>query len=436
MNLLVVGLNHKSSPIEIREKLSFPAETLESSLKTLIASYSINEAVILSTCNRVEVVAVAEDLDKGVWEVKRFLADSRGLDLEVLDEHLYVWRGEEAVKHLFRVASSLDSMVMGEPQILGQVKDAYSVAVHHNTAGVIINKLYHKAFSVAKRIRSETKIGASAVSISYAAVELARKIFRDLTGKSAMLMGAGEMAELAARHLLNSGVHDIMVTNRTFENAVTLAKEFSGTPIMFREFTHHLKDVDIVIASTGAAKFIIKAEDVKLAMKERRHKPMFFIDISVPRNIDPDVNNVDGAYVYDIDDLQGVVESNLHERQKEADEAEEIVVEEIGNFYKWVKSLDVVPTIVALRKNVDGIRKAELERALSQMSNLTDKEKKVLDKMTSVIAQKILHAPVTHLKKEAHNVEGDFFIEATRRLFDLDDTIEDMQKAEGSDESA
>lgn len=433
MNIVIVGLNHKSAPLAIREKLSFPPETIGDHLKKLVNSYTLNEAVILSTCNRVEVTAVSDDISRGTWELKRFLSDSHDIPLEDLDEHLYVHQGEDAVTHLFRVSAGLDSMVMGEPQILGQVKDAFGNAVHFNTAGVIVNKLYHKTFSVAKRIRTETNIGANAVSISFAAVELAKKIFNDLTGKSAMLIGAGEMAELAAKHLINSGVKEIMVTNRTFERAVNLAKDFDGKPIMLREFPHVLKDVDIVIASTAAPKFIIKPDMIEAVMKERHYKPMFFIDISVPRNVDPLVNNVDGAYVYDIDDLQGVVESNLNERAKEAGEAEKIIVEEITNFYKWVKSLDVVPTIVALKRNFEEIRKGELEKALSQMPDLTDKQKKILGSLTSAIINKALHAPVTHLKKEAHNVEGDFYIAAAQKLFDLEGSMEAVKKAAMND---
>jgi glutamyl-tRNA reductase len=366
MNLIIVGLNHKTAPIEMREKLFFPPDKIGEALKRLLASYDVNEGVIISTCNRVEVIGVAYEIEKGTWEIKRFLSEYHGIPLEELDEYLYVHTAEDAVQHAFRVASSLDSMVMGEPQILGQVKDAYSRAVHNDTAGVIMNKLFHKTFSVAKRIRTETKIGSSAVSISFAAVELAKKIFGDLTGKSSMLIGAGEMAELAARHLLSSGVREIILTNRTYEKAVDMARDFNGTAIMFREFPHYLKNVDIVIASTAAPKFIIRPDEVHDLMKERKQRPMFFIDISVPRNIDPLVNTIDNAYVYDIDDLQGVVQANLKERTKEARKAEAIIEEEIGTFYRWIKSLDVVPTIIALKNCFEGIRKAELEKAASQ----------------------------------------------------------------------
>jgi len=431
MNLIIVGLSHKTAPIEIREKLSFSAQTIGEPLNRLCTAYEINEGVIISTCNRVEVFAVTRDIEKGLLQVKKFLSEYHNIPLEGLDEHLYAYTSEDAVKHLFRVCSGLDSMVLGEPQILGQVKDGYGYALQHKTAGVIMNKLFHKAFSVAKRIRTETKIGSSAVSISYAAVELARKIFGTLEGKTAMLIGAGEMAELAAKHLLSNGVQEIIVANRTYESAVEMAKSFNGTPIMFREFGHYLKKVDIVIASTAAPKFIIHPEQIEEVIKERKNRPMFFIDISVPRNIDPLINNIDNIYLYNVDDLQGVIEANLKERAKEAKEAEKIIDEEIEKFYRWVKSLDVVPTIVALKKKFEEIRKGEMEKALSGMNNLQKKDKETIDAMTKARINKVIHDPATHLKKEANKVEGDFYIEAARKLFDLDaEESEEAKKAE------
>jgi len=428
MNLIIVGLSHKTAPVEIREKLSFPSQTIGEPLNRLCTSYGINEGVIISTCNRVEIFAVTQDIEKGLWQLKRFMSDYHNIPMEGLDEHLYTYTSEDAARHIFRVASGLDSMVLGEPQIFGQVKDAYGYALQHRTAGVIINKLFHKAFSVAKRIRTETKIGSSAVSISYAAVELAKKIFGTLEGKSVMLIGAGEMAELAAKHLLSNGVQEIIVANRTYERAIEMAKGFNGTPIMFREFPHYLKRVDIVIASTAAPKYIIRPEQIDEVIKERKNRSMFFIDISVPRNVDPLINNIDNIYLYNVDDLQGVVEANLKERAKEAKAAEVIIDEEIENFYKWVKSLDVVPTIVALKKKIEDIRKGEVEKALSGLNGLQEKDIQVIDAMTKAIVNKIVHDPVTHLKKEANKVEGDFYIEAARRLFDLNTEEVEVEK--------
>ena len=428
MNLIIVGLSHKTAPVEIREKLSFPSQTIGEPLNRLCTSYGINEGVIISTCNRVEIFAVTRDIEKGLWQLKRFMSDYHNIPMEGLDEHLYTYTSEDAARHIFRVASGLDSMVLGEPQIFGQVKDAYGYALQHRTAGVIINKLFHKAFSVAKRIRTETKIGSSAVSISYAAVELAKKIFGTLEGKSVMLIGAGEMAELAAKHLLSNGVQEIIVANRTYERAIEMAKGFNGTPIMFREFPHYLKRVDIVIASTAAPKYIIRPEQIDEVIKERKNRSMFFIDISVPRNVDPLINNIDNIYLYNVDDLQGVVEANMKERAKEARAAEVIIDEEIKNFYRWVKSLDVVPTIVALKKKIEDIRKGEVEKALSGLNGLQEKDIQVIDAMTKAIVNKIVHDPVTHLKKEANKVEGDFYIEAARRLFDLNTEEVEVEK--------
>ncbi|VAV82817.1 Glutamyl-tRNA reductase [hydrothermal vent metagenome] len=438
MNLIIVGLNHRTAPVELREKLTFPTDAPDGTnvfsepLKRLVTRYGINEAVILSTCNRVEIIGVAEDIIEGTREIKRFLSEYHDIPGDKLRDHLYVHIAEDAVKHLFRVSSGLDSMVVGEPQILGQVKDAYGHAVLNDTAGVVINKLFHKAFSVSKRIRTETRIGAAAVSISYAAVELAKKIFGDLQGKTVMLVGAGEMAELGAKHLLSAGVRDIVITNRTYERAVAMSREFGGKAVMFREMVHYLKNVDIVIASTGAPDFIIKADDVSGVMRERKHKPIFFIDISVPRNIDPLVNNIDNVYLFDIDNLQGVVEANLKERAKEAEDATLIVDEEIGTFYRWANSLDVVPTIIALRQQFEKIRKGEIEKAAGQLGALSDKELKAIDAMTTSIVNKILHDPISHLKQEASNVEGDMLIDVVRRLFDLDEEQEEKKSLSNS----
>jgi len=433
MNLIIVGLNHRTAPVELREKLTFPAEAPDGAnvfsepLKRLVTRYGINEAVILSTCNRVEIIGVVEDSAEGIREVKRFLSEYHDIPGDKLRDHLYVHTAEDAVKHLFRVSSGLDSMVVGEPQILGQVKDAYGHAVLNDTAGAVINKLFHKAFSVSKRIRTETRIGACAVSISYAAVELAKKIFGDLQGKTVMLVGAGEMAELGAKHLLNAGVRDIVITNRTYERAVSMSREFGGKAVMFREMIHNLKSVDIVIASTGAPDFIIKADDVSGVMRERKHRPIFFIDISVPRNIDPLVNNIDNVYLFDIDNLQGVVEANLKERAKEAEDATLIVDEEISAFYRWANSLDVVPTIIALRQQFEKIRKGEIEKAVGQLGALSDKELKAIDAMTTSIVNKILHDPISHLKQEASSVEGDMLVDVVRRLFDLEEQQEEKK---------
>jgi glutamyl-tRNA reductase len=336
-----------------------------------------------------------------------------------LNGYLYHHGGEEAVKHLFRVSSSLDSMVLGEPQILGQVKDAYGYATEFRTIGPILDKFYTKAFSVAKRVRTETKVASSAVSVSYAAVELARKIFGSLKDKTVMLIGAGEMCELAARHLLSAGVKGIMVTNRTFERAVKLAEEFDGRPVRFDELLSHIKLADIILSSTGAPHFILKRQDVEEVIRIRKNRPMFFIDMAVPRDIDPDANQIDNVYVYDIDDLNNVIETNIEERQKEALRAEEIVAAEVRAFFRWLEAQQVTPTIVMLRRKFEEIRNAEVAKAVSMLGSDDPKTRKVVESLASALINKILHPPISALKKDVEGRDLTELVATVRELFDL-----------------
>lgn len=421
MNIIVVGLNHKTAPVEIRERLSFQNHQLEEAHGSLLQIKGVTEGMILSTCNRVEVYSCVNDIESGISDVKRFLSTFHGLPLERFEEHLFVCSAGDALKHLFRVAASLDSMVVGEPQILGQLKDAYQTSCKHKAAGVILNKLLHRAFSVAKRVRTETRIASSAVSISYAAVELAKKIFGSIEGKAVMLVGAGEMCELAAKHFINSGVKDIYVTNRTFERAEKLAEEFKGIPVDFNEFHRTLHKADIVLSSTGAPHYIIRPQEVTEALKVRKQKPMFFIDIAVPRDIDPKVNDIDNVYLYDIDDMQGVIEANVKERSKEAEKAEEIIAEELLEFIRWLKTLDLSPTIVGIRERGEKIRRKELEKALSYLNGLSPEQVKVLESLTSAIVNKLLHHPIVALKTHAKDNCKDMYLEVARNMFDLAD---------------
>jgi len=420
MSIIVVGLSHKTAPVDVREKLSFPEAMVPDALKALKGYEGIKESLILSTCNRVELYASVNDSGMGVAQIKKFISDYHKLSPESLEQSLYVRTDAEAVRHTFRVASSLDSMVVGEPQILGQLKDAFEFALKAKTTSAILNKLLKKAISSAKRVRTETKIAESAVSISFAAVELARKIFGDLEGKTVMLLGAGEMAELAARHLLNNGVKSIMVTNRTFERAVELAKEFNGSAVHFDDFPTEMVMADILICSTGAPHYVVKHDAVSRALKDRHHKPIFMIDISVPRNIDPEVNKIDNVYLYDIDDLKGVVSSNIEGRQKEAEKAEEIVVQEVETFLQWERSLDAVPTIVDLREKVEDIRKCELEKALGQLNGISDGQRNAVEALSTAIVNKIVHAPIVVLKQEAADTANEELFKFARKLFNLD----------------
>ncbi len=420
MNIVVVGLSHKTAAVEIREKVAFAPNRMEKPLLELVALPDITEAVIVSTCNRVEIYATTHDAAGGMARLKRFLAEYHGISLETLEPHLYNHHGEAAIRHVFRVAASLDSMVVGEPQILGQIKTAYGYASEFKSSGIILNRFLHKAFSVAKRVRTETGIASSAVSVSFAAVELAKKIFGGLSDKTVMLIGAGEMCELAAKHFLNSGVRGVMVANRTFERAERLAEEFDGKAVPFEDLFDHLHKADIILSSTGAPHFIIGDKDVEAVVRRRKLKPMFFIDIAVPRDIDPKVNDVDNVYLYDMDDLQGVVQSNLQQRAEEAKKAEGIVDQEIGQFFKWLSSLEITPTVVALRSKFEEVRQAELARTLAAWRDLPPDAQKRLEALTSAIINKLLHTPTSILKQTGQGGRTDLYVDALRQLFELE----------------
>lgn len=420
-NLVIVGVNHKTTPVELREKLAFSKGSIEESTEMLGTFPEIDENLIISTCNRVEIYARVNDVDKGIDRLKKFICEFHMIPYHLLDKHFYAFREEETVQHLFRVSASLDSMVVGESQILGQVKDAYSLAKSLRTTGLILNQLFEKAFNVAKKIREETGIAESAVSISSAAVELARKIFEDLANHTVMLVGTGEMAELAAKHLISYGVKTVYVASRTYERAAALAKTLNGSALDFEHFKTELYKADIVISSTAAPKFIISKEIVQNAIRQRQNRPMFFIDIAVPRDIEPEVNDLENVFLYDIDDLQNVVNANLQEREKEAELAMEIIQTEVNKFNNWVESLDAVPTIVELRKRAEAVRIQEIEKTLKKMTHLSEEDKNNLHQMTSSIINKILHKPTVNLKKNIHTPEGRTYLKAIRDLFHLDD---------------
>lgn len=419
MNIIVVGLSHKSASVDIREKVAFSPNSIEKPLQELCALEGIVEGIIVSTCNRVEIYATTRDIAGGIARIRRFIADFHHIPHDTLDPHLYSHHGEAAIRHVFRVASSLDSMVVGEPQILGQIKTSYGYAAEYKASGVILNRFLHKAFSVAKRVRTETRIASSAVSVSFAAVELAKKIFGSLADKTVMLIGAGEMCELAARHFLNNGAKGVLVTNRTFERAQKLAEEFGGEAVPFEQLFEHLHRADIVLTSTGATQFIITPDDLDAVVRRRRMQPMFMIDIAVPRDIDPAVNELDAIYLYDMDDLQQVIAANLEGRKQEAEKAEAIIAEEINQFYKWVATLEVTPTIVALRNRFDELRRIELERTLAAWKDAPPDAAKRLESLTSALLNKILHHPTSTLKKGGQGNRIDLYLDALHALFDL-----------------
>jgi len=425
MDILVVGLNHRTSPVELREKLAFTPQEALGAYERFLDYHLVREVMVLSTCNRVEVYSWAHR--GGEEHILSTLEDLKGVKREELQAVTYVYNGREAVKHVFRVASSLDSMVLGEPQIVGQVKEAFEAALASDATGVILNQLMKKALSVSKRIRTETGIGESAVSVSYAAVELARKIFGDLEKKRAMLVGAGEMAELAAQHLVSHGISRLTVVNRTFTRAQELAERLHGEALPMENLASELVDADIIITSTGAQDYIITRDMVQKVMKDRKMKPMFFIDIAVPRNVDPQVERVENVYSYDIDDLEQVVEENRKRREKEAWKAEKIVDEEVENFLHWLKSQEVVPVIVSLRNWCEEIRKRELEKSLQRL-NLNGKEAKALEALTSAIVNKILHPPLSYMKHAASKGEGERVAKLVKELFALEEKDEDKDR--------
>jgi len=425
MKTVVIGLNHKTADVDLREKLAFNGPKLEDGIRQIRELSGIKETVIVSTCNRVEIYLTVKDVEKAFESVKDFFVRFFEIRRESLDNALYLYHDMEAVRHIFRVSSSLDSMVVGEPQILGQLKDAFEFALERKTTGVLLNRLLKKAISVAKRVRTETKIAENAVSISFAAVELAKKIFADLSEKTFMLLGAGEMAELAAKHMINNGVKDIVIANRTYETGCNLAKEFNGRAIRFDDYLNELAHADILVCSTGAQNYVLLKDQMQKVMKERKNRPVFLIDISVPRNIDPEINDLDNVYLYDVDDLKGVVDTNIIERQKEAKKAEDIIAEEIETFRKWLSSLDTVPTVVALREKAEVIKKEEVEKLLNRLPEIGEKEKKAIEGMASSIINKLIHAPTVALREDSE--DRDIMIATIKRLYGLNGEDDDKK---------
>jgi glutamyl-tRNA reductase len=421
MKLLLTGVSHKTAPVEVRECLAFPEASLATALKDLRGRAGVTEAVILSTCNRVEITITTEDGVDPQTTVDSFLAECKPVSPENIAPHLYRYEGREAIHHLFRVASSLDSMVVGEPQILGQLKAAYSAAKDAGAVCGWMDGLLTRAFSVAKRVRSETGIGQMAVSVSYAAVELARKIFGSLSGRTVMIVGAGKMSELAARHLRRSGATHVFVTNRTYERAVEMAQLFQGTPVEYSRFLSTLPEVDILIASSGATEYILSKQEVQRVIASRRNKPVFLIDIAVPRNIDPAINDLDNVFLYDIDDLQEVVNANLRERMKEADRAEELVSEEVERMMQRLKVVEITPTIVGLQEQLETIRAAEVEKVKRRYGPFTEQQEEALEAATRAIINKVAHGPISELRVQAAKPDGAHAVAVIKKVFHLQD---------------
>lgn len=421
MSILLVGLNHKTAPVEVRERLAFTDEACAESLRALVDGEAVREGLIVSTCNRVEVLAetnmpAADGLDR----ITGFLSRARHIGHADFVKHLYSHEEEKAVRHIFRVASSLDSMVVGEPQVLGQVRHAYSLALEAGTAGRVLNRLVHHAFRTAKRVRTETGIASSAVSISYMAVELGRKIFGSLKGRNVLLVGAGEMAELSAQHLVNAGASRVAVANRTRETAEKLAAQFGGEAVEFSELAKHLSYADIIICSTGASEYVITPEIVRESLGTRRNRPAFFIDISVPRNVDPAIGSINNLFVFDIDDLESVIASNIREREREAERAELIIESEVMQFQQALRALDIGPTIGALRQKMLDMAREELERQRHRLGPLTPEQEKAVESLLISTVNKISH-PVMHRMRRSYDTGSEENIQAWREIFGLEE---------------
>jgi glutamyl-tRNA reductase len=423
----LIGVNHKSAPLEVRERLAIPESRLPDYCRHLAAHPGIEEGMIISTCNRVEVITHTAN---GSADLRGFLRDHFRLAAEDLDPHLYELREKDAVRHVFRVASSLDSMVVGEAQILGQVKEAYATARAVGAIHGQLDQLFNRAFAVAKRVRTETAVGSSSVSIASVAVELAKKIFGTLQGKNVFIVGAGKMSELAARHLMAHGCVSIFVSNRTYDRALALAQKFSGQAIKFDDLYESCDRADIVITSTGAPHAIFRREHGEQFLSRRKNRPMFFIDIAVPRDVAPEMAELDGIFVYDIDDLQQAVSSHVSDRRREAERAEAIIASEVEKFEARSHTLDVVPTIVSLQDHLETIRQAEIDRVRSRMGPLTPEQEMALEALTRGIINKVMHTPITTLKSAARDAEATTVIDVVRRLFNLQ-----MKSKETAEES-
>ena len=420
MKLLLTGLNHRTAPVEVRERIAFEEHAIPAALASLRRCPGLLEGMILSTCNRVEIAATLDDeADAGV-AVETFLAQSRSVERAWMVPYLYRYDGPDAIRHLFRVAASLDSMVVGEPQILGQLKSAYTVAKEQGALSGFLDLVMTRAFNVAKRVRSETDIGESAVSISYAAVELARDIFGSLEGKRVLVIGAGKMAESALRHFRRAGVSEVLIANRTRERAESLSDEFNGRVIDYTSMLDSLPEVDILLASSGATHYVLTREQMRSVIARRKNRPMFLIDIAVPRNIDPAVNDLDNVFLYDIDDLDKTVQTNIEGRNATAVEAEEIIREEVERMMQRLKTREVAPTIISLQEQLETVRANEITRMRARLGPVTPQQEEAIEAITRGIINKIAHGPISELRRTASDPEGAQLSDLIRRLFRLE----------------
>jgi glutamyl-tRNA reductase len=431
--IVLVGLNHDTAPVEIRERLAYREVEVPDALERLAEHDPIEECLILSTCNRVEVLVRGQDNQGAADSVKRFLAGERRVALEQLNGHLYVRHDEEAVRHLFEVACGLDSMILGEPQILGQIKQAYAVARKVGSTGPVLDHLLQQGFSAAKQVRTDTGIARNAVSVAFAAVELARKIFGELTGRSVLVIGAGKMADLATKHLVANGIEKIFVTSRNISRAAGFARKFGGESVEWEQAWKHLEQVDVVVAGTAAPGTVLHRRDVQKMVRARRSRPLFIIDIAVPRDVEPAINDLPNVYLYDIDDLQGIIDDNLQDRRRAAIEARRMVDVHVRSFQHWQRSLGVAPTIVALRENLLDVGRQEIERFHRKLGRMSPEQAQAVEELTRAVIQKILHPPIRQLKKLADRGDADRYAALYREIFGIEGEVEPAETAAQED---
>ncbi|GGJ70994.1 glutamyl-tRNA reductase [Anoxybacillus voinovskiensis] len=427
MHIVVVGVNYKTAPVEIREKLTFGESELVEAMKALQQQKSILENVIISTCNRTEIYAVVDQVHTGRYYIKTFLADWFHIEKDVLAPYLKIFENEAAVEHLFRVACGLDSMILGETQILGQVRSSYLLAQQENTIGTVFKQLFKQAVTLAKRAHAETEIGSNAVSVSYAAVELAKKIFGDLSSKHVLVLGAGKMGELALQNLYGSGVKKVTVINRTFEKAQHLAEKFSGNAKSLSELQCALVEADILISSTGAKEYVITKEMMTNVEKMRKGRPLFMVDIAVPRDLDPALSELESVFLYDIDDLEGIVQANLEERKKAAEQIEIMIEAELVEFQQWLHTLGVVPVLAALREKALAIQAETMQSIERKLPHLSERDRKVISKHTKSIINQLLRDPILRAKELAAEPNAEEALQLFAKIFNIEDALQTSQ---------
>lgn len=436
MHIVVVGLNYRTAPVEVRERFTFTDKDMPAALSELKRTKSVLEGVVIATCNRTEIYVVVDRLHMCGYFIRSFIEQWFGVSRQEFTQHLYMYEDEQAIRHLFRVACGLDSMVLGETQILGQVKQAFLQAQSEKATGTWFNMLFKQVITLSKRAHSETSIGESAVSVSYAAVELGKRIFGDFIGKKVLILGAGKMSELTVKHLYSSGAEQVLVANRTFARAQELAGKFKGTPCTMQEAMEHLKDVDIIISSTGAEGYVLTSSQVAQSMKKRPSRPLFMIDIAVPRDIDPSISELPNVFLYDIDDLEGIVESNMEMRRAEAQKIESMIDHEMDVFANWLQTLGVKPIIRALQEKSSSIYEETLTSMFNKLPELDEHQRTVIRRLTKSIVNQMMHDPINRIKEMAGEKRGEQALEMFTQIFALEQQLESAKAVEKGDRQA